>query len=126
MKRLSARLAGGREKEDSTQGPASDGPAPPAMLYPAALDAAIESAWFAARSHTDDGPRVCVHCPALGGGFIYDKTDIESRILRHFPECDAAAVQRASLHLRSRFMQYIRESSQPIRQRQSWLHGWRN
>lgn len=123
MRRLSAKLTGDRvQKSGSFSSPESRASARSPVFYSPALESAIESAWFSERADDEDGPRIAVHCPALGGGFIYDAEEVERRIQKHFPHCGPDVVQMAVKHMRSRVQLFF--STQPSQKSQSWVRGW--
>jgi hypothetical protein len=89
-----------------------------------ALDAAIAAATFFRREPNDDGERIIVSCPALGGYFIYSRQEVERRIMLAFPGLVLEEVAAAARFLEDS----IRAHTQPIeaenRRLASWVHGW--
>ena len=75
------------------------------------------------RDPDEDGPRVAVICPALGGAFFYSRDVAEDRIRKHFPALDDRQVRRGVMYLGSR-ARLAFAPRVPVEERSNWVHGW--
>lgn len=89
-----------------------------------ALEAAIASASFMQRESDDDGVRIAVMCPALGGSFIYGREESERRIRKFYPMLTDDGVMRTVRHLEDSIRIYLNPIKQTDRTHKSWVFGW--
>lgn len=86
--------------------------------------AAVNAADVIRREPDEDGPRVAVIAPGLGGAFYWDRDEAQRRVESHFnlPERDARRVVNA---LRAR----VKLATQPApapRRRGGFVNAWRD
>lgn len=103
--------------------PGQGSSSPSAHLFDAAL-AAVNAADVIARAPDDEGPRVAIIAPGLGGAFFWDRDEACRRVDTHFhlSERDTRRVVNA---LRARVKIATRPTPAP-RRRGGWVHGWRD
>jgi hypothetical protein len=99
------------------------GPSAPSALFESAL-AAVNAADVIARAPDDNGPRVAVIAPGLGGSFYWDHDEARRRVESHFNlgERDTLRVVRALLAR-------VKLAAQPApapRCRASFVNSWRD
>jgi hypothetical protein len=92
-----------------------------------ALEAArvtVLTASLVVREPNDNGARVFVMCPGLGGSFLYDREEARKRIDSHFPELSLADRIRVSKLLHTRFLQSLAPpaSAKP----RGYVNRWRD
>jgi hypothetical protein len=99
------------------------GPSPPsAHLFDAAL-AVVNAADVIARAPDENGPRVAIIAPDLGGAFYWDHDEAKLRIASHFnlSERDTRRVVNA---LRARVKLAAQPNPAP-RRRRGYVNAWR-
>lgn len=88
------------------------------------ITTAIDAASIVVRESDDDGPRVAVMSPSLGGSFFFDESEALKRIRRAYPEASADRGVRAMRHLRNRVRLALSPIA-PANRGGGWVHGWR-
>lgn len=86
-----------------------------------AVTTVVMGAQYLARAANDDGPRVAVISPALGGAFFYDGEVAARRIAQSFPSLDADQVRSAVGLMAARVRLAVEP---PQARRRTWVHGW--
>lgn len=100
------------------------GPSPPsAHLFDAAL-AVVNAADVIARAPDENGPRVAIIAPGLGGAFYWCPEEAKRRVESHF-SLSARDTRRAVSALRARVKLAAQPATAPHRRR-SWVNAWRN
>lgn len=87
--------------------------------------AAVQAADVIEREPDDNGPRVAVIAPGLGGAFYFDVDEARRRIASHFPSLSHSDARRVVNSLRAR----VKLATQPTpapRRRGGFVHAWRD
>jgi hypothetical protein len=88
-----------------------------------AARATVLTASLVVREPDDNGARVFVMCPGLGGSFRYDREEARKRIARHFCDLSSADTKRIENLIHTRFLQAI--GPRRKRKAESWVNRWR-
>lgn len=84
---------------------------------------AVTTAQYLARKADDNGPRIAVISPALGGAFYYEREEAIRRLQCNFPELSERDVNRLARLMKMK----AHASTQPrtLIKKTGWIHGWR-